>query len=159
MDFPKIGRVSFSSHCLPCHDQTIYSKKNISDTFHPAFQKGLQLPGSKIDVIRTKSLSGPSPVGGAIGGFETKNIAILDEFELQAANYNMACAYAQLGQVESALTALRASFDAGFDNYATVRADPDLTAVQSTDAFRALLDEYEPKTRGFNPFGFFGGRK
>jgi hypothetical protein len=119
----------------------------------------LQLPGSKIDVIRTKSLGGPSPVGGAIGGFETKNIAILDEFEIQAANYNMACAYAQLGQVEAALTALRAAFDAGFDNYATVRADPDLTTVQTTDAFRALLDEYEPKTRGFNPFGFFSGRK
>jgi hypothetical protein len=116
------------------------------------------LPGSKIDVIRTKTLGGPSPVGGAIGGFESKSIFTLDEFELQAANYNMACAHAQLGRTDEAVAALRAAFDAGFDNYGTVRADPDLSAVQATDAFRALLEEYEPKTtKGFNPFGFFGG--
>lgn len=121
-----------------------------------AFQKGLKLPGSKSDVIRTKSLSGPSPVGGSMGGFDSKNISTLDEFELQAANYNMACAHAQLGQIDEAVTALRASFENGFDNFATVRADPDLGQIQSSEAFKSLMDEFEPKNKGFNPFGFFG---
>lgn len=63
------------------------------------FKKGLKMPGSRPDVIRTKSLAGPSPVGGAAGGTESQNVMQLDEFELQAAHYNMACAHAQLGNV------------------------------------------------------------
>ena len=60
----------------------------------------MKLPGSRPDVVRTKLLSGPSPVGGAFGGLESNRIMSLDEFELQAAHYNMACAYAQLGNAE-----------------------------------------------------------
>ena len=66
----------------------------------PAFQTGLKLPGSRSDVVRTKSLSGPSPVGGAMGGYESQNVYPLDEFELQAAHYNIACAHAQLGNLD-----------------------------------------------------------
>lgn len=61
------------------------------------FKTGMNLPGSRPDVMRTKLLSGPSPVGGAFGGMESSRVLTLDEFELQAAHYNMACAYAQLG--------------------------------------------------------------
>lgn len=64
------------------------------------FQKGMKLPGSNKDVVRTKSLSGPSPVGGSMGGFESQNVYPLDEFELQAAHYNIACVHAQLGNLE-----------------------------------------------------------
>ena len=59
----------------------------------------MKLPGSRQDVIRTKSLSGPSPVGGSYGGTESKGVEMLDEFELQAAHYNMACAHARLGNL------------------------------------------------------------
>jgi hypothetical protein len=65
-----------------------------------AFQKGMKLPGSRPDVLRTKSLSGPSPVGGAFGGTESQNVMTLDDFELQAAHYNMACAHARLGNLD-----------------------------------------------------------
>ena len=61
-----------------------------------AFKRGLKLPGSRPDVVRTKLTPGPSPVGGATGGTESTPVLMLDEFELQAAHYNMACAYAQL---------------------------------------------------------------
>lgn len=50
---------------------------------------------------------------------------------------------------------LKKAFDYGFDNYATVRADPDLSNVQSTKDFERLMDQYDPK-KGFNPFGVFG---
>lgn len=60
----------------------------------------MKLPGSRPDVLRTKALSGPSPVGGAFGGTESQNILSLDDFELQAAHYNMACAHARLGNLD-----------------------------------------------------------
>jgi len=64
-----------------------------------AFKMAMKLPGSRPDVVRTKMLSGPSPVGGSQGGTEGKLVLGLDEFELQAAHYNMACAYARLGNI------------------------------------------------------------
>ncbi len=64
-----------------------------------AIEKGMKLPGSRPDVVRTKSLSGPSPVGGAFGGTDSRKVMLLDDFELQAAHYNMACAHARLGNL------------------------------------------------------------
>jgi tetratricopeptide (TPR) repeat protein len=120
-----------------------------------AFQNGLKLPGSKNDVVRTKMLSGPSPVGGSMGGYESKRSNSLDEFELQAAHYNMACAHAQLGNVNDAIANLQTAFENGFDNYATVRSDPDLEPIQKEKDFETLMAKFEPK-KGFNPFGFLG---
>lgn len=60
----------------------------------------MKLPGSRPDVLRTKSLSGPSPVGGSFGGTESQDVMSLDDFELQAAHYNMACAHARLGNLD-----------------------------------------------------------
>jgi hypothetical protein len=125
-------------------------------TYNPnaVFKKGLNLPGSRPDVVRTKSLSGPSPVGGSIGGFDSANRRLLDEFELQAAYYNMACAHAQLQQITESVAALTSAFDNGFDNYATVRGDDDLDPIKDSPEFEALMEKNDPK-KGFNPFGLF----
>mmetsp|Transcript_35725 Transcript_35725/g.106615 ORF Transcript_35725/g.106615 Transcript_35725/m.106615 type:complete len:220 (-) Transcript_35725:415-1074(-) len=121
-----------------------------------AFQRGMKLSGSRVDVVRTKMLSGPSPVGGSQGGTEGKVEMRLDEFELQAAHYNIACAYAKLGNVPEAIANIKMAFDSGFDNYATVRADPDLSAVHGTAEFDNLMNTYDKK-KGFpNPFSFLG---
>lgn len=121
-----------------------------------AFQRGIKMPGSRVDVIRTKTLSGPSPVGGSSGGTEGKTVMTLDEFELQAAHYNIACAYAKLGKVPESVGNIKMAFDSGFDNYATVRADPDLSAVHGTAEFDSLMENYDKK-KGFpNPFSFLG---
>lgn len=116
------------------------------------FQKGLNLPGSRTDIIRTKTLSGPSPVGGSTGGTEGRVVQTLDEFELQAAHYNIACAYACLNKISEACQSLEQAFKYGFDNYATVRADPDLGSVHGTPEFDNLMQKYDPKKGGF-----FGG--
>lgn len=81
-------------------------QKHSSVLFHLAFKKGLKLPGSRPDVVRTKLTPGPSPVGGATGGTESTSVLVLDEFELQAAHYNMACAYALLGNAHEVSTCL-----------------------------------------------------
>lgn len=84
----------------------------------------------------------------------------MDEFELQAANYNMACALAQLNRPQEAVQALQKALENGFDNYATVRSDPDLEPLQGLSEFESLMEDYEPKRGtsggGFNPFGLFG---
>ena len=47
------------------------------------------------------------------------------------------------------------AFKVGFDNYATVRADPDLSPVHNTPEFEALMERFDPK-KGFpNPFALF----
>lgn len=121
-----------------------------------AFQKSLKLPGSRTDIVRTKLLSGPSPVGGSSGGTESRYVESLDEFELQAAHYNMACAHAQLGNLAESIQALQVAFENGFDNFPTVRSDPDLAPIREEKDFVKLMEAYEPK-KGFNPFGMFGG--
>lgn len=118
------------------------------------FQKGLNLPGSRTDIIRTKTLSGPSPVGGSTGGTEGRVVQTLDEFELQAAHYNIACAYACLDKVDEACKSLEQAFRFGFDNYATVRADPDLGLIHGTPEFENLMEKFDSK-KGGGFFGFF----
>ena len=48
------------------------------------------------------------------------------------------------------------AFNFGFDNYATVRADPDLSFIHGTPEFEDLMEKYDPK-KGF--FSFFGGKQ
>ena len=119
------------------------------------FQKGLKLPGSKMDVVRTQSISGPSPVGGASGGKSSQVVQTLDEFEFQAAYYNIACAYSCLGEEENALANLQKSFEYGFDNFKNCVADPDLQAIQGSAAFKNLMESFAPKKGFFNPFQRF----
>ena len=53
---------------------------------------------------------------------------------------------------------LEQAFQSGFDNFDTVRADPDLSDVHGTLEFDTLMEKWDPK-RGFNPFGFFKKQK
>ena len=122
-----------------------------------AFKKGMTLPGSKKDVIRKQSLAGPSPVGGAAGGREGGVVMILDEFEYQAAHYNIACAYSKLDRIPDAVVSLGKAIDYGFNNLDTMKADPDLRSIQGSPEFQALMKKHE--TKSFNPFTFFGGKK
>jgi hypothetical protein len=45
------------------------------------------------------------------------------------------------------------AFENGFDNYATVRADPDLSTLQGDADFDDLMTIFD-SNEGFNPFGF-----
>jgi len=123
-----------------------------------AFQKGMKLPGSRPDVLRTRSSSGPSPVGGSFGGTDSQKIMALDDFELQAVYYNMACAHSRLGNIAESIANLENSFKNGFDNYSTVRGDPDLDPIKKDRDFEKLMETYDGKGF-FNPFGLFGSKK
>lgn len=75
----------------------------------------MKLPGSRKDIIRTQTLSGPSPVGGSAGGREGRVVQTLDEFELQAAHYNIACASARLGNIAEVRVGRRRRRRTNFD--------------------------------------------
>ena len=47
---------------------------------------------------------------------------------------------------------LKSAFDYGFDNYATVRSDPDLGDVHPTPEFEDLMNKYDKRFRIPNPF-------
>lgn len=115
----------------------------------------MKLPGSRPDVIRSRSSFGPSPVGGSYGGTDSQNVKTLDNFELQAVYYNMACANSRLGNIADSVLNLEKAFQNGFDNYSTVRGDPDLDAIKQSRDFKMLMDTYDGKGGGFNPFGLF----
>ncbi len=50
---------------------------------------------------------------------------------------------------------LEQAFQNGFDNYDTVRVDPDLSAVHGKLEFDALMEKWNPKKGLFNGFGLF----
>ena len=62
------------------------------------------------------------------------------EGEEMAALYNLACAYAALGQKEAALASLEGAFEIGFQDYNACRTDPDLRILQGT-SLDALIDK------------------
>jgi len=123
-----------------------------------AFKKGMKLPGSRPDVLRTRSNFGPSPVGGSYGGTDSQTIMSLDDFELQAVYYNMACAHSRLGNIPESIANLENAFKNGFDNYSTVRGDPDLDPIKTDPDFGKLMETYDGKD-GFNPFKLFSSKK
>lgn len=61
--------------------------------------------------------------------------------EENAALYNMACCYAQLGQRDAALTCLEAVLENGFEDVATMLSDPDLSPVGGAE-LAALVDRH-----------------
>ncbi|VEU39380.1 unnamed protein product [Pseudo-nitzschia multistriata] len=119
-----------------------------------AFQKGMKLPGSRNpDMIRSRNVSGVSPVGGSFGGTSSQEANRLSNNELQSAYYNMACCNSRLGKVEEAVVNLEKAFQSGFDKYDTVRGDPDLDPIKQSRDYQKMMDTYDPP--GFNPFGLF----
>jgi hypothetical protein len=53
---------------------------------------------------------------------------------------------------------LKKAFENGFDNFNTVRGDPDLDPIKKEKDFLKLMEGYEPGS-SFNPFGFLGKKK
>lgn len=61
--------------------------------------------------------------------------------EEHAALYNMACAYAAMGQKTPALTCIEGLLDSGFEDFKTLRTDPDLAALRSE--LEVLVGKYD----------------
>ncbi|MCO5564090.1 hypothetical protein L7F22_017746 [Adiantum nelumboides] len=89
------------------------------------------------------------------------------EFKEEAvANYNIACCYSKLNEVEAGLSALEAAMESGFEDYKTIRSDPDLANLRASPKFTPLINKYDEPFINENAvkalksvFGLFGGKK
>ncbi|GAB4821982.1 hypothetical protein N2152v2_009028 [Parachlorella kessleri] len=100
------------------------------------FETALELPGS-----------GVMRVSGTVREYSCPS-----EGEEHAALYNMACAYARLGQRGPTLTCLEGLLEAGFDDIKSIRSDADLALVRGEELDR-LLSKHD------NPLNKLLGRK
>jgi hypothetical protein len=67
----------------------------------------------------------------------------------------MACAHAQLGEIDEAISCLETALEQGFDNFSTILGDPDLSLIKQEPGFVKLMSKYNKDERnGF--FGLFG---
>ena len=57
--------------------------------------------------------------------------------------YNIACCYSTLGQIEAGLEALDSCMAAGFEDYAKVRRDPNLAKLRESPKFKSIIDKYD----------------
>lgn len=83
--------------------------------------------------------------------------------EEAVASYNVACCYSKLNQIDAGLQALGEAMEAGFDDYKTVREDPDLAILRNSPGFIPLINKYDEPFINENAmnalksvFGFFG---
>eukprot|EP00270_Netrium_digitus_P015508 TRINITY_DN543_c0_g1_i1.p1 TRINITY_DN543_c0_g1~~TRINITY_DN543_c0_g1_i1.p1 ORF type:complete len:340 (-),score=89.62 TRINITY_DN543_c0_g1_i1:213-1232(-) len=102
----------------------------------------------------------------ALVKFETILELLPEGKEGGVACYNIACCYSKLGQVELGLSALEDALKAGFEDYKTIRMDPDLVAVRGAESFQEVLERYDEPFINENAikaitslFGLFGGKK
>ncbi len=68
--------------------------------------------------------------------------------------YDLACAYARLGEKDNALDALESAADAGFKDAEHIKTDADLESLRSETRFRAVLERMAQSTRVNGPVGF-----
>lgn len=77
--------------------------------------------------------------------------------------YNVACCYSMLGQVDEGLKSLAAAMDAGFDNYDQIRRDKNLEALRKSPKFSTLIERYDEPVINWNAvkatFGFFNKKE
>ncbi|KAJ9528654.1 hypothetical protein QJQ45_020564 [Haematococcus lacustris] len=127
-----------------------------------AIDKGLQLfsAGEYRAAIDYFNLALELPGSGAyrMAG-SPREYSCPSDGEENACLYNMGCAWAKLGQKESALTCLEAVLDNGFEEYSTMAADPDLQALGPE--LQALIARYNgPVAKVSRTFaGLWGGKK
>lgn len=119
-----------------------------------AMQAGLQLMEEKkykeaIDMFQL-SLELPGNGFMRISGSPIE-YACPSEAEENAGLYNMACAWALLGQKKSALTCLEALLDNNFEDIETIRRDPDLASLRGSGLENLLSSKQsQPFTQFFN---------
>lgn len=90
------------------------------------WQKSLEMPGS-----------GAMRMSGTVREFSCPS-----EGEENAALYNMACAYSQLKETQSAVTCIQGALENGFDDFQTLRKDPDLANIQG-GALEEVIGKFE----------------
>ena len=81
--------------------------------------------------------------------------ALPSDGETQSCHYNIACMHAALGDIEAGLAAVGAAIAAGYDDGATLDADPDLAPLRADGRWNAVTARVPRRKAGGG--GLFGG--
>jgi tetratricopeptide (TPR) repeat protein len=101
-----------------------------------------------------------------VAALEPKNY-MSDNFETateiyRVSQYNIACCFSKLGQLDNSLKALRQCMGAGWKDFKKIRTDPSLSAVQAAPGFKELMDKFDEPLINENAIkfvkGLFGGK-
>ncbi|XP_057550415.1 protein MET1, chloroplastic [Amaranthus tricolor] len=63
--------------------------------------------------------------------------------EASVANYNVACCYSKLNQIQAGLSALEDALEEGYEDFNRIRTDPDLANLRTADEFETLLKRFD----------------
>ncbi|CAM8970605.1 unnamed protein product [Rhodiola kirilowii] len=63
--------------------------------------------------------------------------------EASIANYNVACCYSKLNQIQAGLSALEDALKAGYEDFKRIRSDPDLANIRASQDFDPLLKRFD----------------
>lgn len=61
----------------------------------------------------------------------------------RVAQYNVACCYSTIDQLEAGLEALEAAMANGFEQYGKIRSDPNLANLRKSKKFSELINKYD----------------
>ena len=62
--------------------------------------------------------------------------------------YNVACAYAKLGQIDASLAALEETMRQGYDDFGKVRSDPNLVPTRASPKFGPMINKFDEPVSG-----------
>ncbi|URE07732.1 hypothetical protein MUK42_21480 [Musa troglodytarum] len=63
--------------------------------------------------------------------------------ETSVASYNVACCYSKLNQIQAGISALEDALVAGYDDFKTIRNDPDLANLRASEGFEPLMKKFD----------------
>jgi hypothetical protein len=125
-------------------------RRELFDDALAKFKSG-DIPGSLVDFENILSMEPRNYVGD--------NFSRVTPI-YKVTQYNIACCYSMLDQVEEGLKSLQSALNAGFDNYDQIRKDKNLAKVRNSPKFQPLLDKYDEPVFNWGAinatFNFFG---
>lgn len=102
-----------------------------------------------------------------VAALEPKNF-MSDNFETsteiyKVAQYNIACCFSKLGQIDNSISALKRCMGAGWKDFKKIRTDPSLDNVHKSPKFTEMIDKFDEPLFNQNAInivkGIFGGKK
>jgi hypothetical protein len=80
---------------------------------------------------------------------------------LPVTQYNIACCYSMLGQLDEGLRSLEQALNLGFEDFGKCRSDKNLEALRKSPKFNEVMDKYDEPVINWSAvqgtFGALGG--
>jgi|SaaInlV_125m_DNA_1040241.scaffolds.fasta_scaffold36504_2 tetratricopeptide (TPR) repeat protein len=102
------------------------------------FTGALDLPGTG-PIRSRKALVAPA---GPSRGYADASVSLNEQI---AIHYNCACCYSRLDDTQSGLVSLVRAMEAGYDDFANIRTDPDIAPLRGDARFEGIVARFEPQ--------------